>query len=138
MGQPRVKAKVSTTGQMGFGYVPGPKLIERESSLQERIRLAVSAAGVLLFRNNVGLASYKGQKVRYGLGKGSADLVGVAGPHGRFIALEIKRAKGGKVSRDQERWLKWVRLYGGVSGVVRSVDEALKLVEEARQPVGWA
>lgn len=128
--------KVDTRGQVLL--LPGPKLVELEKDLQDRIRLAVSASGVLLFRNNVGLAQYRDAKVKYGLGKGSSDLVGVVGPHGRFLAIEVKRAKGGKVSPQQERWLKWVRLYGGVSGVAKSVDEAMKLVEEARKPVGWS
>lgn len=104
---------------------------ESEKSLSLRVRVAVAAQGVIIMRNNSGVDLRQG--VAYGLGKGSADFVCVVPPYGRFLGLEIKRPKSGKVSEHQERWLAMIRRYGGVTGVVRSVEDALALVEEARK-----
>jgi hypothetical protein len=81
-----------------------------------------------MWRNNVGVAT-KPRFVKYGLFVGSADLVGVA--CGMFIAFEVKAPKG-RVSPEQVAWLAEVRMFGGVAGVVRGVEEAAGLVEEAR------
>jgi len=99
------------------------------------IREAVTREGsVRLFRNNVGaLPDPKGRGyIRFGLAVGSADLIGVMRPNGRFVALEIKMPNG-RVTPDQEAWLKTIRDFGGVAEVVRSVDEALLVVEKAKQ-----
>lgn len=110
--------------------------VERESEgeIQAAIRLAVgSLPDVRLWRNNTGaLRDARGRQVRYGLAVGSADLIGVVGPHGRFVAIEVKSA-GGSVTGDQSLWLETVRRMGGVAGVARSVEEALALIEEARR-----
>lgn len=129
------KKKISEdwTGQVHL--IPGPSLVEAEKDTQEKIRLAVaSAGGVMVMRNNVGVARHGKRMVRYGLGTGSSDLVCVVAPYGRFLGLEIKRPKGGVVSRDQMKWMQWIRSYGGVTGVATSVEEALQLVNEARRP----
>lgn len=110
---------------------------EPESSLQARIQIALAASGVLVWRNNVGLADYKHTKVVYGLGKGSADLIGlVKMPNGvaRFFGCEVKRRLG-KVRPNQERWMEIVRRWGGYVVVARSVEDALKGVEEAKAGV---
>ena len=89
--------------------------------------------GVRVWRNNTGVgAAQGGFSVRYGLGVGSADLVGLIAPSGRFFALEVKGPKG-KCSPDQVAWLAFVRSMGGYAAVVRSVPEALAAVEEARR-----
>lgn len=121
------------TGQLHM--LPGPKLIEAEKDTQEKIRLAVaSAGGVMVMRNNVGVARHGKRMVRYGLGTGSSDLVCVVAPYGRFLGLEIKRPKGGVVSVDQKKWMQWIQSYGGVAGVATTVEEALELVARARRP----
>lgn len=45
---------------------------------------------------------------------------------GRFIALEVKADKGGRVSPQQSLMLRKIEAAGGTAQVVRSVDEALK------------
>lgn len=94
----------------------------------DSIRAALCAVeGVRVWRNNVGVDTMRG--IRYGLGVGSPDLVGIA--WGRFVGLEVKTPTG-RVSKEQTMWLDMVRRFGGVAGVARSVEDALAIVEEAR------
>jgi len=99
---------------------------EREAVLQGHIRAVLCKAGspVRLWRNNVG--SWKddaGVWVSYGLGKGSADLVGLIVGTGRFLGVEIKTPTG-RQSDEQKAWAATIRSYGGVAIVLRSVEEA--------------
>lgn len=110
----------------------------RESILQRQIRLALGQErDVVLFRNNVGQATYwddragREMHVRYGLAPGSADLIGI-GPGGRFISLELKGQRG-LASAEQQRWLSLVEKRGGAAAIVRSVEEAFAFVERIRR-----
>lgn len=95
------------------------------------IREAVTRTGrAALWRNNTGFAST--ERVRYGLGNGSADLVGMLVPSGRFLALEIKTANG-RLSADQRLWLEIVRRRGGFAACVHSIDEALAALDRAER-----
>ena len=99
-----------------------------------QIREAVTREGsVRIFRNNVGVLPdpRTGGYIRFGLAVGSADLIGVLKPDGRFIALEIKTPTG-KTTPEQEAWLNTIRSFGGVAEVVRSVDEAMVVIQKAR------
>ena len=74
-----------------------------------------------------------------GLVKGSSDYIGwhekVITPEmvGRkvalIVALEVKREGGGRVSTDQERFIKAVQNAGGIAGAVTSVAEASALID---------
>lgn len=91
--------------------------------------LEATRLGGRLFRNNVGLARYRGragvQQVRYGLAPGSSDLIGWT-PDGRFWAVEVKRSGWGPspswLESDQNKFLVAVRSAGGVGVVVTSVE----------------
>lgn len=99
-----------------------------ERILQDRIRAAIAALpDARVWRNNVGLDQKRG--VKYGLGRGSPDLVGIVA--GRFVGLEVKTATG-RVRPEQTVWLDMIRRLGGVAGVARSVEDAMALVAEAR------
>ena len=101
-----------------------------ERALQRQIRLALGELpGVVLWRNNVGVADYNGIKVAYGLCIGSLDLIGIV--DGRFFALEIK-AKG-QLTEEQKDFIRLVLWMKGYACVVRSVEAALDAVEEARK-----
>jgi hypothetical protein len=63
-------------------------------------------------------------RIAYGLGKGSADLVGFLFESGRFFAVEVKTPTG-RLSKDQKNWINFVNKYGGYACVARSPDEAL-------------
>lgn len=101
---------------------------ESEKALMLRIRAELAVRHeVNVWRNNTGRIG----EVRFGLGVGSADLVGLM-KGGRFIALEVKRPKHGRVSEDQEKWIRTVRQWGGVAEVVTSPEEALDVVARAK------
>ena len=101
----------------------------REQDIQRLIMLALSEAGCLIFRNNVGvLKNAAGIPIRFGLAVGSSDLIGIA-PGGRFLAVEIKTPTG-KATPEQMRFIEAVRARGGIAGIARSPAEALALLAQ--------
>jgi hypothetical protein len=88
-----------------------------------------------LFRNNVGVAETShGTKIRFGLLKGSADLVGIFTRKdgvGQFIAAEIKTPMG-RQSEEQVMWEREVIARGGSYVVLRSVEDARAWIDELR------
>lgn len=114
--------------------------VARESDLERKIALALSRAGIPLWRNNVGLA-WVGEfldlregilrlrnprRFHAGLAIGSSDRIGI-GPGGRMVSLEIKTDRG--VSSDEQKaWLRMVTDRGGIAGVARSVEDAMAIV----------
>lgn len=64
--------------------------------------------------------------------KGVADILGVLSPTGKFVAIEVKREIGGKVSASQLAWGANVIAAGGVYVVARSIAD----VEAALGPPG--
>jgi hypothetical protein len=110
----------------------------QETELQNRIRLAIGRlTNVRLFRNNVGLfKTIDGRSVQTGLCVGSSDLIGftskiitpdmVGQKVAIFTAIEVKTPKG-KVSDTQYNFMNLVANHGGISSIVRSIDEALDI-----------
>lgn len=111
-----------------------------ETRLQHQIMLALSEAGCIVWRHNVGQA-WLGKpvhqagdqvtltgahKMPYGLCVGGSDLLGIA-PGGRFLAVEVK-TRTGRVSRPQQQFIHAVQTAGGIAGVARSVEDALALI----------
>jgi hypothetical protein len=80
--------------------------------------------------------------VRFGLCKGSSDLIGLRSLEitpemvgqrlAQFVALEVKTASG-VVSPEQRAFLRFVQELGGVAAVYRSVEEAEQLLGSPRQ-----
>lgn len=98
-----------------------------ETQILVAIHDAIALTGrALLWRNNTGQIG----RVRFGLGVGGADLVGVLRPTGRAFALEVKTPTG-RLSREQRAWHRAWTGAGGYVACVRSVDEALRALEEA-------
>ncbi len=56
---------------------------------------------------------------------GTADIIGTL--NGRFFALEVK-SRTGRVSLDQLAFLKCVQDAGGIAGVVRSLEDVIRLI----------
>lgn len=123
----------------------------KEHGIQNSIRNEL-AGRCLLFRANVGKA-WQGDAKRLpngdlllknprpfstGLPPGFSDLFGlvpvtittdmVGKTFGVFMALEVK-AERGKPSEQQERFLQAVNDNGGRAAVVRSTDDALRVLE---------
>jgi len=65
-------------------------------------------------------------RVTYGLGVGSTDLVGIQAPIGRFLGFELKA--GSETSPEQLTWHEAARSRGALIEVVRSVDEMRKVL----------
>lgn len=101
-----------------------------EAEILAEIRLALGMdAGVVLWRNSVGLAFTNGRPIHYGLAVGSSDLLGIC--DGRFVALEVKTSAG-RVAAAQAQFLDLVRAKGGFACVVRSPEEALAAIARCR------
>lgn len=99
-----------------------------ENGLMHLIMLALSELDHTVFRANVGLFFTKdGRPARTGLPVGFSDLFGFT-KDGRPFFLEIKTEKG-RPTTQQEQFLASMRERGAIAGVVRSVDEALRLVD---------
>ena len=101
----------------------------KESDIQRLIMLALSEAGCLIFRNNVGvLKNAAGIPIKFGLCVGSSDLIGLT-PAGKFLAVEIKTSKG-RATTEQLRFIEAVRSRGGIAGIARTPAEALALLAQ--------
>lgn len=118
----------------------------REAEIQRDIMAALGALdGVVVSRNNVGVAQYGGARVEYGVGgKGAPDLlVEVRVDIGRpsfagfaWVALWLEvKTETGALSKDQVRWHAAARSLGRHVAVVRSVEEARRAVAHARGEV---
>jgi hypothetical protein len=78
--------------------------------------------------------------VSFGLARGSADLIGwtirtvtpemVGQQVAVFTSIEVKTPTG-RVKPEQQQWLDAVQSAGGIAGVARSVEDALRLTREA-------
>ena len=111
-----------------------------ETKIQNLILMALSKAGCLVFRNEsagawVGKVLHKdagqvtltdARMIRFGLAVGSSDIIGIA-PCGRFFAIEVK-TRTGRPTKEQMVFLNAVNNAGGIAGIARSVEDALKLI----------
>ena len=64
-------------------------------------------------------------RIQGGLCEGSADIIGLC--RGRFVALEVK-TPGVTTPQVQKNFIRMVREQGGIAGVVRSVEDATRLL----------
>ena len=111
-----------------------------EAAIQQQIRLALSRAGSVMHRNNIG--AYRdetGRVIRYGVGQpGGSDLIGwtpvlithemVGSMLGVFTAIEVKAPRG-RATAAQLNFIRQVQLGGGLAGIARSADDALAIID---------
>lgn len=113
------------------------KALNAETALSRNIRLALNRSGrCRLLDNEVGTgASASGSFVRYGLGNGSPDLVGVlrTTPPTLFC-IEVKMP-GKHLNADQPAWWRSARAWGVLGGVAHSINEAMALLDLAESGV---
>lgn len=64
---------------------------------------------------------------------GVPDILGIV--NGRFVGIEVK-AKGGRLSAEQEAFARKAREFGGVCFCARSVQEVRLALEAAGLPCG--
>ncbi len=103
--------------------------MKSEHDIQNEIRLALSSMGWCVFRANVGkVRMADGRWFDTGLPSGFSDLFAVK--DGRIVFLEVK-TKTGRVRDDQIKFINTMRdRYGCTAGIVRSVEDAARLVGE--------
>lgn len=111
----------------------------RESDIQNQVRIHVSERRLgVLFRANVGeawtgnriernpdgsITIYKPRRLRTGLPPGFSDLFGLAIPGGRAVFLEMKSSSG-RLTPEQENFLRQMVSMGALAGVARSIEDA--------------
>ena len=95
----------------------------KEVDIMHDIQRAAPKAGATLYRNNCGAVKTKwGGYIRFGVcNPGGSDLIGWTRT-GRFLAVEVKTAKG-KVTEEQQAFLDAVNKSGGLGVVCRSAAE---------------
>ena len=106
-------------------------LNRREGEIDPGVAQYLELRGDLLwYRNNTGgFRPVSGGFVKFGK-KGSGDYIGCQARKmidgtiwGRFVSIELKRTKGGKVSDAQREFREDVIAHGGIAVVARSIDE---------------
>ena len=113
------------------------KFLSNEAYVQNKIRLAVGSGDVRLFRNNTGaLLDMQGRLVKFGLCKGSSDLIGfrsititpdmVGQKIAVFSAIEVKDK--GKATVEQKNFINIINNAGGYAGVAKNVNDAKKIL----------
>ena len=108
--------------------------MNHETAISRNIRLALNRTGrVRLVDNEVGMEQVT--HTRYGLGKGSPDLMGVL-RCGRVFCIEVKtprayRGPANGLSVDQQAWWRAAPQWGVTGGVADSIERALELLEAA-------
>jgi len=106
---------------------------QSESHIVNACLIALSAAGVMCWRNNTGvLPDRSGRPIHFGLCVGSSDIIAIA-PDGVFVAIECKTAIG-QPTDAQVRFLAAVRAHGGRAGIARSGAEAVAIAIPAQGP----
>lgn len=123
-----------------------------ETAIQNAVLLRMSASGAVVFRQNTGqlwagrvVAQDHGRvvlddarPVRAGLCTGSSDIIGwkpvtvtsdmVGSTVAIFVAAEVKTSIG-KPTKEQSNFLAAVLRDGGIAGIVRSPEDAERLIK---------
>jgi hypothetical protein len=129
-GAPRV-----TSRDTRRGLAQGGRSRMREAAIVRQILLELgNELDFRLWRNNSGaLTDVTGRVVKYGLGVGSADLIGILAPRGTMVCFEVKTPDArSQPSKDQIAWGNVITNMGGLYVVVRSAGEARQWLEWAR------
>ena len=102
--------------------------MKTETDIMNEIRLALSAAGHMNFRANVGkVKMVDGRWFSTGLPDGFSDLFGFRKTDAKIFFIEVKTPTG-KLRKDQERFLTAMNQRGAIVGVARSTEDALRIV----------
>lgn len=97
-----------------------------ETDIQNSIRQALSAHGVV-FRMQSGMFyTETGEKIRVGI-PGMSDLLFIG--NGFIAWVEVKTAKG-RPSKEQLNFIERMKALGHRAGIARSVEEALWLIKK--------
>jgi len=92
----------------------------KESDVLKACMKQASAMGAMVFRNNTGAYKDGDRYIRYGLIKGSSDIIGLF--KGRFLAIEVK-IPGKNPTPEQKKFINNINKAGGIAFVARSADD---------------
>lgn len=115
--------------------------MNEETKLMRLIMIALTNNKCICWRNEtsgayVGKVIHKDQRVvtlanaqlmTFGLCVGSADIIGIHKPTGRFLAIEVK-TKTGKPTKEQLNFIEQVRASNGIAGIARTTQDAIDLL----------
>lgn len=100
-----------------------------ESTVQKECLLVLSRFGVFHWRQNSGAVQTHGHFYRMTSIKGVSDILGIL-PDGRFLAVEVKRQKGGRVSPDQKDFIRNIQQNNGIALVINDSKELEEKMKE--------
>lgn len=101
---------------------------DSEAQVQKEVVQKSKQLGVPLWRQQAGRVCV-GPNFMTLAPAGAADLTGIL-PNGVRLEVECKRRYGGKQSKEQKQWQKYIESMGGVYLLVRSSDEFVSLLSE--------
>jgi len=108
--------------------------MNKHTNLLEDVLAAVNGrADARLFKNVTGYDNKR--HIKYGIPqKGGSDLLGWVRIGGKaiFLSIEIKTGTG-TLTEAQRNWIEIVKEFGGIAGVARTVEDALKLIEKEKK-----
>ena len=89
-----------------------------EEKFKDNVEKYLDSHKIMHYRNNMGFNS------------GYPDITAIY--RGYYIGIELKREDGkGRASGSQLQMIRWIREAGGIAGVVASINDLEKLLEEA-------
>jgi hypothetical protein len=100
-----------------------------ETDVMKDVDQALSAYHIFHWRNNTGMTRIGKRFIKFGY-PGSSDWLGVC-PDGRFLAVECKAPKQGRLTDLQRDFLDCINRHGGVGIVVSSLDSLILQLKEA-------
>ena len=102
-----------------------------EKDVVQQVKAVILVTGLKIQRINTGcftVGSGANKRFIKTAEKGTLDFEGYDN-RGRFVGIECKREKGGKVSPEQQARIDDINAKGGVAGIVRSGQEAFDLLK---------
>lgn len=105
------------------------RIKKTEATIQNEIILEVNKRGHRLFRGNAGTIKDErtGSWIKL-LPPGFPDVFGFRESDGKFIAIEVKNAKG-KLRKEQKAFADFAATQPILYGVARSVEDAIAIIE---------
>lgn len=102
--------------------------METEQDIQNLIRVALTPIATV-FRVNTGtVKTHDGRYFKTGVPKGFSDLCGYRKSDGKMFFIEVK-TPAGRIRPDQEHFLKEMSKYPVITGVARSAEQAIEIIE---------
>lgn len=102
----------------------------KESDIQNAIRLALNPYAIIFRVNSGKVKMADGRYFQTGVPVGYSDLSGFRKSDGKAVFLEVKTDKG-RLRESQKHFLKTMKQYPVIVAVVRSPEEAVRVVTES-------